>query len=359
MKDSQSVQPSRTQWIRDEIRAASAYKPTVTGARIKLDAMESPYNLDSDLQEKWMRKLRNCNLNRYPDKYQQLHDKLASHFGLSSDYGLIMGNGSDELLQIVAMSVADRCLLSVIPDFSMYPVIARNCGLQYIGVPLTDDFSLDVPAVLAKIKQYCPSAIWLSCPNNPTGKVWDREQVEKIIRNAPGVVLVDEAYAPYGNRDWLDDLTRFDNLLIARTFSKIGLAGLRFGILLGRRELIAELDKLRLPYNVSVLTQSSAEFILDCMAYFEEKVEVIKSERERLYNALTQIAGGVPIRSHANFILIKIMDNAIATHDQLYERGILVKHFPDDPVLRQYLRITVGSPEENDMLVSALAAVMQ
>ncbi len=355
MKDS----PACIRWIRDEIRAADAYRPSALDVGIKLDAMESPYGFSKDLRIEWLLQLSDCDLNRYPDKQDKLRERLVSHFKLPSDCALLMGNGSDELLQIVAMSVSGHCLLSVTPDFSMYPIIARNCGLRHVGVPLADGFSLDAQAALAAIEKHRPAAVWLSCPNNPTGKVWDERQLMRIIRHAPGMVLIDEAYAAYSDSSYLDRLAEFDNLLIMRTFSKVGLAGLRFGVLLGRKELIAELDKLRLPYNINALTQSSMRFALEHMAHLNDAAEIVKEERKRLYRGLIKTQGVIPIESRANFILMKFPTNATKIYRKLCEHDILAKHFPNDPALREYLRVTVGTPEENDIFIDTLAAVIQ
>ena len=353
--------PDKTvmRWIRGDILAATAYQPTTPDCRVKLDAMESPYGFDDAFKQRWLAKLGACEINRYPAGQRRLRERLAHYFDLPSSCDLIMGNGSDELLQIVALSVAsrDRRLLCVTPDFSMYPVIARNCGLGYIGVPLGEGFSLDLDAVLAAIEEHRPAMIWLSCPNNPTGRLWDERQLDAIIAAAPGIVLIDEAYAPFSPCHRLGSLADCANLLIVRTFSKVGLAGLRFGALLGRAELIAEFDKLRLPYNTGVLTGAGVEFALDNMRCFDDRVALIRNERGRLYGVLREMAGVKPVESHANFILFELAD-AAGVHRALYDGGILVKQFGDDPVLRRYLRVTVGTPDENDAFAAALRALV-
>ncbi len=349
-------------WIRAEIRAADAYAPTPGDSAVKLDAMESPYGLDAGLKARWLEKLGDCEVNRYPSRQDALREKLAAVTALPEGCGLMFGNGSDELLQIVALAARRRgaCLLSPSPGFSMYPVIARNCGLEFAGVALeTPGFALRRGAMLEEIERRQPALVWLAYPNNPTGNLWRRDDVDAVIAAAPGIVLMDEAYTAFASDSYWPALGRHGNLLVSRTFSKVGLAGLRFGMLAGPADVIAELDKLRLPYNVNVLTEASIEFMVSHLDYFDAKAAAIRAERERLYTALRGMDGVTAYPSEANFVLIELVRAPAArVFDGLRARGILVKCFPGDGVLDNCLRVTVGARAENDAFVEALAGLV-
>lgn len=349
-------------WIRAEIRAAEGYTPSAAAGvpelDAKLDAMESPYDLDAGLKARWLQKLRDCEVNRYPSGQQALKEKLAKLTGLPPGCGLLFGNGSDELLQIVALAARGdgACLLSPTPGFSMYPIIARNCGLAFAGVALqAPDFALPRDAMLAEMERRRPALVWLAYPNNPTGNLWRRDDVDAVLDAAPGIVLMDEAYSAFASDSYWPSLGRRDNLLVSRTFSKVGLAGLRFGMLAGPADIIAELDKLRLPYNVNVLTGASVEFMVSQMDYFDARAGEICVERERLHGVLQDIAGVRPYPSEANFILLELTRAPAArVFDGLRARGILVKDFAGDEALGNCLRVTVGARAENDAFAAAL-----
>lgn len=346
-------------WIRADVRAASAYAaPSFAGA-VKLDAMESPYALDDGLKERWLEALADCDVNRYPSGQAALKQRLAELMRLPQNCDLLFGNGSDELLQIVALAARGERLLSPSPGFSMYPIIARNCGLAFAEVALSPpDFALPRAAMLEAIARLRPALVWLAYPNNPTGNLWRRDALDAVIEAAPGIVLMDEAYAAFASDSYWPSLGRRDNLLVLRTFSKIGLAGLRFGMLAGCADVIAELDKLRLPYNVSALTEASVAFFLSHMEHFERRAGVIRAERERLRERLRRIPGVAAYPSEANFVLVGCARASASAHEifrGLRARGILVRNFPGDAVLGDCLRVTVGAPAENDAFVAAFA----
>ena len=349
--------------IRKEIRNSSAYVPSDSNVICKLDAMEMPYDLDDDIKNLWLDKLSQCQINRYPTGQADFIERLRLHFSAEQDCGILIGNGSDELLQILAMAVTDPngspvYTLAVDPDFSMYPVIAKNCGVQHTAVELKEDFSLDIKAFLQAIERYQPAIVWLSRPNNPTGQVWRSEDIDLIIEHSPGMVLIDEAYHAFFGQSHIDRLGQFDNLLISRTFSKIGLAGLRFGVLLGHSSIISELNKIRLPYNVNSLTQASIEFALDHYDHFERNIELIKQQRQRLYDLLCKTDRVTPLPSATNFILARVECRSVSDlYNKLCAKGILVKHF-SERMLQQYIRVTVGNEYENDMFIKELREIL-
>ncbi|MDH5191698.1 MAG: aminotransferase class I/II-fold pyridoxal phosphate-dependent enzyme, partial [Gammaproteobacteria bacterium] len=252
--------------IRPEIQALSAYHVADASGLIKLDAMENPYGWPDDMVSDWLARLKSAELNRYPDpEAKALVKALRRNIGLSNNMELMLGNGSDELIQIVLMSVAshDRVVMAPSPTFVMYDMIARFTAMQYVGVPLKEDFSLDMDAMLSAIKQYQPAVIFLAWPNNPTGNLFDKSDVEAIIKASSGLVIVDEAYHAFCGDSFVPELAHYDNLLVMRTLSKTGLAGLRLGMLMGAPEWITEFNKVRLPYNINILSQASAGFALE------------------------------------------------------------------------------------------------
>jgi histidinol-phosphate aminotransferase len=275
---------------------------------------------------------------------------------------LLLGNGSDELIQMIAMALAgpSRSVLSVDPSFVMYRMIATFCGMRYVGVPLSGkDFSLDLTAVLQALDERQPAVVFLAYPNNPTGNLFDAEAVVEIIRAAPGLVVVDEAYAPFTDASFMPRLGKFDNLVVMRTVSKMGLAGLRLGLLAGPPDWLDEFDKVRLPYNINVLTQASAEFALRNRAVFDQQTAAIRAERGKLSQALGAFEGVQVFPSEANFLLLRVpAGQAGHWHRRLREQGILIKNMDGaHPLLADCLRPTVGTPNENAALLAALAEV--
>jgi len=350
--------------IRAEIQALKAYHVPDARGMIKLDAMENPYPLPDDVKQAWLAQLADVELNRYPDPAaSELSSLMKQTMDVPANAEIILGNGSDELIQILALAVATpgRCILSVSPSFVMYSMIARFTGMAYIEVPLTQDFSLDVEAVLAAIEQHDPALIFLAYPNNPTGNLFDEAAIHRIIKASYGLVVVDEAYHPFAQTSFMPQLPAYDNLLVMRTVSKMGLAGLRLGLLAGAGHWIQELDKIRLPYNINILTQKSAVFALQHSEVFEQQAAKIREQREWLLQALSGMAQLQVYPSQANFILIRLLqDDATRVFEALKARGILIKNLhPAGGPLQQCLRLTVGKPEQNQALLLALQQILQ
>ena len=346
-------------WIRPEIRALSAYHVPNPGNLIKLDAMENPYTWPESLIDQWLEVLRDVSLNRYPDpNASRLKDRLREAMKVPDTMDILLGNGSDELIQIIAMGISgsNRAILAPEPTFSMYRMIATFIGLEFIGVPLRNDFSLDLPALLATIEQKRPAITFLSYPNNPTGNLFDPQQIKEIIHASPGLVVVDEAYHAFAGRSFMNELANHDNLLVLRTVSKMGLAGLRLGLLAGPRAWLQEFDKIRLPYNINILTQVSAEFALNHGEVFDEQTGKIRAERERLFTEMNHLKGITVYPSQANFLLFRTFpEKAGKIFDSLKTSGVLIKNLsPAGEQLTDCLRVTVGRPEENDTFIQAL-----
>ncbi|MBK8322640.1 MAG: histidinol-phosphate transaminase [Betaproteobacteria bacterium] len=345
-------------WVREEIRALTAYHVSPAAGFVKLDAMESPYALPPEMAEELGRVLSGVAVNRYPDPTSpDLKRVLRESMGIPDRLGILLGNGSDEILMMIAMALArpGAVMLSVEPSFVMYRMSATMAGMAYEGVPLKEDFSLDLPAVLGAVRRVRPAVTWLSYPNNPTGNLFARADVLEIVKAASGLVVVDEAYYPYsGGATMLDEVGRHPNLVLVRTVSKLGLAGLRLGLVTGPDDWLAEFDKLRLPYNVNVLTDAAARFILSRRDVLDAQVARINEERARLEVALDAMPGVRRFPSAANFVLVRLPDGPRA-FEGLKARGILVRSFQGShPLLADCLRLTVGTPEENGKLVDAL-----
>ncbi|MBL3528741.1 MAG: histidinol-phosphate transaminase [gamma proteobacterium endosymbiont of Lamellibrachia anaximandri] len=352
------------QWVRPEIRALSAYHVPDPGDMIKLDAMENPYTWPDGLRREWLDLLAGVDVNRYPDpQASDLKARLRVSMSVPEGADIILGNGSDELIQMLAMSVAapGRTVLSVDPGFVMYRMIATFCGMRYAGVSLNgDDFSLDLETLLAAIEKEQPALIFLAYPNNPTGNLFDKNAIQDVIEAAPGLVVVDEAYAPFTNESFMARLGEFDNLLVMRTVSKMGLAGLRLGLLAGPADWLGEVEKTRLPYNINVLTQVSAEFALAHQPVLDEQTFAVREARGQLFAELDGMEGVTPYPSDANFILLRVpQGRALSLFEDLKGRGVLVKNLHGaHPLLEDCLRVTVGTPSENSAFLSAISALL-
>lgn len=350
-------------WIRPEIQALSAYHVPDPGDSIKLDAMENPYRWPEKLIDDWLQLIREVEINRYPDPGAvQLKQHLRRAMQVPEQADVLLGNGSDELIQMIIMAMAgsDRVVMSVEPGFVMYRMIATFMNMPYHAVPLKADFSIDEEQLLADIRDKQPALIFIAYPNNPTGNLFDEQVIRNIIEVAPGVVVVDEAYHAFADKSFMPMLQQYDNLLVMRTVSKMGLAGLRLGLLAGSRDWLQEFDKVRLPYNINILTQASAEFALKNIHVLEQQTRQICADREKLFNELSAIETITAYPSQANFILIRVPEGeADRLFDELKQQGILVKNLnPAGGLLQDCLRITVGSEEENQAFIQAFRKIL-
>ncbi|HET7595412.1 MAG TPA: histidinol-phosphate transaminase [Burkholderiales bacterium] len=343
--------------IREEIAAMAGYRVPDASGMVKLDAMENPYSLPSALRPEIARALDEASYNRYPDSgATRLKARLREAMAVPADMEIAVGNGSDELIQTTMLAVG-RCgavVLGVEPSFVMFRLIATFCGLRYVGVPLAPDFELDADRVLQQIAVHRPPLVIIAYPNNPTGNLFDAAAIERIIEAAPGAVLVDEAYHAFAGHSFMPRLADFDNLLVMRTLSKLGLAGLRLGVLAGPQHWLRHIDKVRLPYNVNVLTQTIAERVLRQPQLFTEQAALIVAERARLFRELTAIPDVHPYPSAANFVSFRVPD-ADAVFAGLKARGVLIRNLNGShPALAQCLRVTVGTAGENSQFLGAL-----
>jgi len=354
-----ALPPKLARLIRSDVQGMHAYAVQPSAGLLKLDAMENPHRLSPELQRALGERLGAVALNRYPgERVEVLRQALTAYAQVPAGYSLMLGNGSDELISLLAMAcdVPGATILAPVPGFVMYAMSAQLQGLKFVGVDLTADFQLDERAMLAAVEQHRPSIVYLAYPNNPTANLWDDAVIERIVQAAPGLVVIDEAYQPFASRSYADRLTRHGHVLLMRTLSKFGLAGVRIGYLIGPQALIAEVDKVRPPYNVSVLNCEAALFALEHADVFAAQAAELRGERGRLLEQLARMPGVTTWPSDANMVLVRVPDAARAFQG-MKARGVLVKNVSTmHPLLANCLRLTVGTAEENGQMLAALQA---
>lgn len=348
--------------LRQDVQSMHAYAIQPSQGLVKLDAMENPFTLPPELQRALGERLGRAAINRYPvASSPALVERLSAFVQLPAGCRLTLGNGSDELIDLlsVACNVPGATILAPLPGFVMYEMSARLRGLDFVGVPLTSTFELDADAMLAAVERHRPALTYIAYPNNPTANLWDDAVIDRIVDAVGaqrGLVVFDEAYQPFASRSRMPSLARHDHVLVMRTLSKFGLAGVRLGYLCGAAALVDEVDKVRPPYNVSVLNAEAALFALDHAEVYAAQAATLRAERERLQAALRAMPGVTPFPSEANMILVRVPDSKRA-FDGLKARGVLVKHIAGlHPLLANCLRLTVGAPEENALMIDALKA---
>lgn len=345
--------------IRPEIRALIAYKVADATGYIKLDAMENPYTWPEEIKTEWLKVIKAAEINRYPDpEAKSLCLILKKYNQIPEQSDILLGNGSDEIIQLLLLALpANATVMAPEPSFVMYQQVAQCLGLDYQGLPLrADSFELDIAATLAAIASQQPEIIFLAYPNNPTGNLFESAAIEEIIQHSKGLVIIDEAYAPFTDASFMAQLTQYNNLLVMRTVSKLGLAGLRLGFIAGNPNIISELNKARLPYNINILTQYSVEFALSHPGIFAEQTEAICAERARVFLQLSVLKGIKPCPSAANFILFRTLEGkATEIFNALKKQGVLIKNLsPQQGLLTDCLRVTIGKPDENNAFIKAL-----
>ena len=348
--------------VKPVVRSMFAYHVPDASGLLKLDAMENPYQWDESVRNAWLEALKDAAINRYPNPAAApLRERLARVMNLPAGLEIMLGNGSDEIIQILAMALAQNnaSILSVDPGFVMYRVIAETVGMDYHGIPLCSDFSLDMPALLDAIHRHQPALLFFAVPNNPTGNSFPEAEIRKVIEASRGLVVIDEAYMAFTNTDFLPLAAEYDNVVVMRTLSKVGLAGLRLGMLIGKAAWIGEFNKIRLPYNINVLTQLTASFALDHYPLLQQQANAIVQQREALFSTLQKMAGVEVFPSEANFLLVRTRCDAKAVFEKMREQGVLVKCLTGGhPLLHNCLRLTVGTAEEDQQMLAALSRAL-
>ena len=348
--------------IRQDVKSMHAYAIQQSAGLVKLDAMENPFRLSEKLQDELGRRLGRVAINRYPTRcVGDVVAALSAFVKLPAGCKLMLGNGSDELISLLALScdLPGATILAPVPGFVMYEMSAKLQGLRFVGVPLTPRFELDEAAMLAAIEAYHPTITYVAYPNNPTANLFEEGAVVRIVEaigRQNGLVVFDEAYQPFSSRSWMSRVGTLPHLLVMRTLSKFGLAGVRLGYLAGPAALVDEVDKVRPPYNISALNAEATLFALEHGDEFARQAALLRSERERLQGALRQMPGVEAFASEANMILARVPDSA-KVFDGMKQRGVLVKNVAGlHPLLANCLRLTVGTTEENGLMIDALRA---
>lgn len=349
--------------IRPDVLSMTTYAVADAKGFVKLDAMENPFPLPAALAAELGEVLAGVALNRYPEpRPAVLVDKLKQVMGVPAGAELLLGNGSDEIISMIAIACAKpgAKLLAPVPGFVMYQMSAKLAQLAFVGVPHRADLTLDVDAMLAAIAEHKPAVIYLAYPNNPTGTLYPDADIERVIAGAKGsLVVIDEAYQPFAQKSWIGRVLDYDNVVVMRTVSKLGLAGIRLGYLAGPPVWLKEFDKVRPPYNVNVLTQAAAEFMLDHVDVLEAQAAELRAERGKLSAALAALSGATVFPSAANFLLVRVPD-ADAAFDALLNAKVLVKNVGKmHPLLANCLRLTVGAPIENAQMLAALERALK
>lgn len=352
--------------IRQDIQSMHAYAIQNSAGLVKLDAMENPFRLPEPLQRELGERLGRVAINRYPvGCVADVIAALSSYVKLPAGCKLMLGNGSDELISLLALAcdVPGASILAPLPGFVMYEMSARLQGLKFVGVPLTANFELDEAAMLAAIETHRPAITYLAYPNNPTANLYDEGAIERIVAavgKQDGLVVFDEAYQPFSSRSWMGRVggsqTAHEHVLVMRTLSKFGLAGVRLGYMVGAAALIDEVDKVRPPYNISALNAEATLFALAHSDEFAAQAEVLRAERAKLLRLIAELPGATPFPSDANMILVRVPDSK-KSFEGMKARGVLVKNIEGlHPLLKNCLRLTVGTPEENTLMIDALKA---
>ena len=351
-----------SRYLRADVLGLHGYAVQPSAGFVKVDTMENPFRLPAALRKELGERLAEVALNRYPaERGDVLRAELAKHANMPDGCDIMLGNGSDELISLLTLAadVPGNVVMAPLPGFVMYEMSAKLQGLKFVGVPLTPDFELDGPAMLAAVREHQPALLYIAYPNNPTANLWDDAVVDAIIEAAPGLVVIDEAYQPFAARDSLARLQRHEHVVLMRTMSKFGLAGVRIGYMMGRKALIAEIDKLRPPFNVSVLNCEAALFALEHVDEYAKQAATIRAEREKLSRAISGLPGVHPFPSEANMILARVPD-AKRVFEGMRARGVLIKNVSGlHPLLANCIRITVGTPEENPQTLAALRGALE
>lgn len=352
--------------VRPEVRAMRAYEVADAAGLVKLDVMESPYRLPDGLALEVGQLVSEVAMNRYPvPSATKLRALLREVMQVPAGCDVLLGNGSDECIQYITAALAREgaVVMAPVPSFAMFSIYALFFRLRFVGMPLREDFTLDADAFVAAMAKEKPALVWLAFPNNPTGNAFPAADIERIVRAAPGLVVIDEAYQPFAGATFMPRLAEFPNMVVMRTVSKIGMAGLRLGYVCGRPEWLDEFNKTRSPFNINVLTEAVAIKLLQNKKVLDAQAAKVLEERERLRAELERLPGLKVHPSAANFLLARVAGGKGAgtrAFERVRAQGVLVKDFSGGhPLLENCLRLTVGTPEENRILIAALREALK
>ncbi|MFH1098270.1 MAG: histidinol-phosphate transaminase [Candidatus Desantisbacteria bacterium] len=349
------------EFVRDEIKELQPYSVPDITCRIKLDAHENPYSLPRFVQEKIEQACSWLAFNRYPDPYARaLRENLSLKLSVDPEM-IMMGNGSDELILYLLLCFGPKKIIFPLPSFAMYDILAKCAFSRPIGIPLEDDFEINEGRIIKQANQE-PSIIFLSYPNNPTGNCFKAERIERIIQETQSLIVIDEAYYEFSQETFLPWVYECERVVVLRTLSKaFGLAGLRVGYMIAGSQVINEMQKVKLPYNLNAFSQIAASLAIENAPLFLSIVQEIMDEQKRIAEGLGLFPDIKVYPSRANFILFRIGENTCAKDifNSLIDEGILIRYLGDTPGLSNCLRVTVGRPEENNEFLQAMGRIME
>ena len=347
--------------IKDSVRGLRAYTLAAHRASVKLNQNENPWDAPAEIKQETLNRMKDRAWSRYPDfTPHRLQERLGEFSGWQPD-GIIAGNGSNELIQallMVTIGEGKRVLITE-PTFALYRQITTVLGGEVLSVPLSPDLQFDVAALLEEIEERQPQVTIICSPNNPTGCAISDEHLVVLSKTTRGLIVVDEAYHEFAGHSAVPLLGDHENLVVLRTFSKaMAMAGLRVGYLLARPELAVEIAKAVLPYNLNLISQTAAEVAIEMHeSKLQPLVRAINAERDRLYRELSSIPGLVPVQSQANFMVVRSNKEPKQVFAELLKRDILIRDVSHYPMLNDYFRVSVGTPEENDLLLDGLREI--
>ena len=342
--------------ICEKVKNLKAYQVETLEEGIKLHANENPYSTSSELKSLILAHLENLDLNRYPDPdCKSLKKAISNRLGVSTDQ-LVIGNGSDELIQHLMQVFCDDGDTVAFPEptFAMYSILAKGMGLNTQTFELNSKWDFEAESIMEKLTSSHARIVFISYPNNPTGNCFSRTEIQKLIENFEGVVVLDEAYYDFSGHTFINQMNDHNNLVILRSLSKIGLAGLRVGYGIFPRVLVDAINKIRLPYNSNSVTQLAATELLNNFSLVQKQIDSIKKERIRLLKELAKIKSINTYPSDSNFILFQATKNGENVFRNLMENRILIRNLGSHPMLKNCLRVTIGTKEENDQFLDKL-----
>lgn len=346
------------QLVGKKVKDLEAYQVENVDCEVKLHANENPFSPPGELLDHFRESLPDFQLNRYPDPdCRELKQAISRRVGQPVE-NLAIGNGSDELIQILLQIFCDAGDSIAFPDptFAMYSIIARGMGLHLHGVALDEGWDFGGQEFLQSIKNDGPRVVFLSYPNNPTGNCFSEDAVGEVIRDFQGIVVVDEAYHDFSQRSFVNHIEKHNNMVILRSLSKIGMAALRVGYAVADPVIIEQINKIRLPYNSNTVSQSFASQLLSNFSSVQKQIDCIIEERRRVLRVLADETAVTVFPSDSNFILFRVDRGGSDLFRKLIQKGILVRDLSAHPRLKNCLRVTIGTPEENDRFLTGLKA---
>jgi histidinol-phosphate aminotransferase len=344
--------------IREEIQSLAAYRLVQHPYRIKLNQNENPFELPGSVKEEIVRRIAGLEWSRYPAFVPQEQIERVADFSHWRPDGILLGNGSNDLLQLLFMSVLERGKGVVLsqPTFTLYRILAQSLGAVIAEVPMTRDFRFDVERIIRTVQETNASLLVLCSPNNPTGTYLSRDEIVRILERTVALVILDEAYVHFGPESQVSLLPHYERLVLLQTFSKaMGAAALRFGYSLASPLLTSQLAKVHLPYSINAFTLAAVDILLERWETYREWIDIIIQQREALYRSLRAVGGLRTHPSSANFLLFETVERSPAEVFQaLLRRGILIRDVSSYPMLERGLRVTVGRPEENKVFLAGI-----